>query len=117
MWRTLFANPVTICTCGIITDPPSITNITVENTGTTFITISWTSTSVGSVTYTITYSTDDVMMSSITDDTNYTNNGLTSGTSYRISVVPIMEICEGEGKEMMVDTVRTSATVDTLSSS
>jgi len=105
VWRTLFANPVTICTCGIITDPPSITNITVENTGTTFITISWTSTSVGSVTYTITYSTGDVMMSSITNDIIYTINGLASGTSYRISVVPSVGMCEGEGKEIMVNTI------------
>ena len=82
-----------------------------EDTGTTFITISWTSTSVGSVTYTITYSTGDVMMSSITDDTNYTINGLTSDTSYRISVVPIMGMCEGEGKEITVDTNSTSTTV------
>ena len=74
-----------------------------EETGTTFITISWNSTSVG-VTYIITYSTGDVMMSSITNDTNHTINGLTSGTSYRISVVPSDGVCEGEGKEMMVDT-------------
>ena len=82
-----------------------------EDTGTTFITISWTSTSVGSVTYNITYSTGDVMMSSITDDTNYTINGLTSGTLYRINVVASMGMCEGEGKEMMVDTDSTSTTV------
>ena len=74
------------------------------DTGTTFIIISWTSTSVGSVTYTITYSTGDVMMSSITNDTNYTINGLTSGTSYRISVVPSDGVCQGEEKEVMVDT-------------
>ena len=97
--------------CGIITDSPSISNLTVMGTGTTFITISWTSTSVGSVIYTITYSTGDVMMSSITDDTHYTINGLTSGTSYRISVVPIMGMCEGERKEMIVDTNGTSITV------
>ena len=75
-----------------------------EDTGTTFITISWTSTSVDSVTYNITYSTGDVMISSITDDTNYTINGLTSSTSYRISVEPSDGVCEGEGKEMMVNT-------------
>ena len=77
-----------------------------EDTGTTFITISWTSTSVGSVTYTgITYSTGDVIISSFnTDETRYTINGLTSGTLYRISVVPSDGGCEGEGKEMMVDT-------------
>ena len=86
MWRTSFCKSGYII---IITDPPSITSITVEDTGTTFITISWKSTSVGSVTYTIKYSTGDVMVSSITDDTNYTINGLTTGTSYRISVVPI----------------------------
>ena len=86
-------------------------------TGATFITISWTSTSVGSVTYTITYSTGDVMISfNDTDDTNYTINGLTSGTSYRISVVPIMGMCQGERKVMMVDTNRTSSTDGTLTS-
>jgi len=78
--------------------------------------ISWTSTSVGSVTYTITYSTGDVMMSSITDDTNYTINGLTSGTLYKISVVPSMGMCEGEGKEMMANTNDTFTTVGTLTS-
>ena len=91
-----------------ITDPPSITNITVDDTGTTFITISWTSTSVGSVTFsrlTIAYSTDNVIISSFnTYDTLYTVNGLTSGTSYRISVVPSDGVYEGEGKEIMVDT-------------
>ena len=91
--------------CAIITDSPSISNLRVMGTGATFITISWTSTSVGSVTYTITYSTGDVMMSSITDDTNYTINGLTSGTSYRISVVPSDGMCKGEGKEMMMDAI------------
>ena len=90
-------------TNAIITDSPSITNIIVEEIGTTFVTISWNSTSVG-VTYTITYSTGDVMMSSITNDTNYTINGLTSGTSYRISVVPSDGVCQGEEKEVMVDT-------------
>ena len=94
-----------------ITESPSITNITVEDIGTTFITISWTSTSVGSVTYNITYSTGDVMISSISDDTNYTINGLTSGTSYRISVVPSDGVCQGEGKEMTVDTNGTSTRV------
>ena len=90
----------------IITDPPSITTITVEDTGTTFTTISWISTSVGSVTYTITCSTGDVMISSNdTIDTNYTINRLTSGTLYRISVVPSVGMCEGEGKEIMVNTI------------
>ena len=92
-------------------DTPSISNLRVMGTGTTFITISWTSTSVGSVTYTITYSTGDVMMSSITNDIIYTINGLASGTSYRISVVPSVGMCEGEGKEMMVDTNDTLTTV------
>ena len=73
------------------------------DTGTTFITTSWTSTSVGSVTYTITYSTGDVMISSITNDINFTINGLTSGTSYRISVVISDGVCQGEGKEMIVN--------------
>ena len=84
-----------------------------EDTGTTLITISWTSTSVGSVTYIIiTYSTGDVMISSNdTVDTNYTINGLTSSTSYRISVVASDGMCEGEGKEMMVVTNDTSTTV------
>ena len=98
-----------------ITDSPSISSLTVEDTGTTFITISWTSTSVGSVTYTITYSTGDVMISSITDDTNYTINGRTSGTSYRISVVPTrsMGMCQGVGKEMMVDTTDVLISIST----
>ena len=83
---------------------------TSEDIGTTFITISWTSISVGSVTYTITYSTGDVMMSSITDDTNYTVNELTSDTLYRNSVVASDGVCEGEGKEMMADTNDTRTT-------
>jgi len=91
-----------------VSDPPSLTNITVEDTGTTFITISWISTTaaVGSVTYTISLSssTGDVIISLITNDTQYTINGLTSGTSYRISVVSSVGICQGEGKEVMVDT-------------
>jgi len=94
-------------------DTPSINNLRVMSTGTTLITISWTSTSVGSVTYTIiTYSTGDVMISSKhTNDTSVTIDGLDSGTSYRISVVPSMGMCEGEGKEMMVDTNGTLTTV------
>ena len=58
----------------LVTDPPSLINITVEETGITFITISWISTSVGSVIYTI---TGDVMVSFTTIDTQYTINGLT----------------------------------------
>ena len=85
----------------LVTDPPSLINITVEDTGITFITISWISTSVGSVIYTI---TGDVMVSFTTTDTQYTINGLTSGTSYRISVVPSVGMCQGEGKEVMVNT-------------
>ncbi|XP_065916357.1 uncharacterized protein [Dysidea avara] len=84
-----------------VLDPPSLINITVEDTGTTFITISWISTSVGSVIYTI---TGDVMVSFTTIDTQYTINGLTSGTSYRISVVPSVGMCQGEGKEVIVNT-------------
>ena len=103
--------------CAIITDSPSISDLRVIGTGTTFITLSWTSTSVGSVTYTITYSTGDVMMSSITDDTSYTIYGLTSGTSYRISVVPSMGMCDGEQKIMMADTNHTSNIDVTLTSS
>ena len=80
------------------------------DTGTTFITISWISTSVGSVTYTITYLTGNLMISYITDDTNYTINGLSSDTSYRISIVPSMGMCQGEGKEIMVDTTDISTT-------
>jgi len=82
----------------------------VEDTGTTFIAISWISTSVGSVNCTITYSTGNVMISYITDDTNYTINGLSSDTSYRISIVPSMGMCQGEGKEIMVDTTDISTT-------
>ena len=92
--------------CSIhVSDPPSL-NLTVEDTGYTFITISWISTSVDSVTYTISLSssTGDVIISLITNDTQYTINGLTSDTSYRISVVPSVGMCQGEGKEVMVDT-------------
>ena len=86
-----------------------------EDTGTTFITISWTSTSVGSVNYTInTYSTDDEMISSNnTDDTNYTINGLISGTLYRINVVPNMGMCEGEGKKVIVVTTDVLVSIST----
>ena len=84
-----------------VTDPPSLINITVMDTGTTFITISWISTSVGSVTYTI---TGDVMLSFTTTDTQYTINGLISDTSYRISVVPSVGMCQGEGKEVILNT-------------
>ena len=100
---------ITLSSCNVqVTDPPSLINITVEDTGTTFITISWISTSVGSVTYTISLSssTGDVIMSHITNDTQYTINGLTSDTSYRISVVPSVGMCQGEGKEVMVNTTR-----------
>ena len=93
-----------------VTDPPIISRIIVVGRGAQFITISWTITSVGSVTYTITYSTGDVMMSSITGDTQYTINGLNNGTSYRISVVPRVGMCQGEGKEMMVNTTNISTT-------
>ena len=111
MWRTPFCKSGHIYVCAIITDSPSITIITVEDIGASFITISWTSTSVGSVTYTITYSTGDVIISSInTGDTNYTINGLTSGTSYRISVVPSDGVCQGEHKEMMVNTTDIATT-------
>ena len=77
-----------------------------EDTGTTFITISWISTSVGSVTYTIllSSSTGDVMIQIITTDTEYNITGLSIGTSYRISVVPSVGMCQGEGKEVMVNT-------------
>ncbi|XP_065916432.1 uncharacterized protein [Dysidea avara] len=44
------------------------------------------------------------MVSFTTTDTQYTINGLTSGTSYRISVVPSVGMCQGEGKEVMVNT-------------
>ena len=89
-----------------VSDPPSLISITVEDIGTTFITISWISSSVGNVTYTISLSSSagDVIMSLITNDNQYTLNELTSGTSYRISVVPSVGICLGEGKEVMVDT-------------
>ena len=50
------------------------------------------------------------MISYITDDTNYTINGLSSDTSYRISIVPSMGMCQGEGKEIMVDTTDISTT-------
>ena len=78
----------------------------------TFITISWISIPARRVTYTIPLlsSTGDVMMSLITNDTQYTINGLTSGTSYRISVVPSVGMCQGEGKEVMVDTVDITTT-------
>ena len=96
-----------------VTDPPSLTNIIVEDTGTTFITISWISTSVGSVNYIISLSssTDDVIMSHITNNTQYTINGLTSNTSYRISVVRSVGMCQGEGKEVMVNTTRVSPNI------
>jgi len=57
------------------------------------------------VNYTVTLSlaTGDVKMPS-TSDTLYTINGLTSGTSYRTSVVPSVGMCQGEGKEVIVDT-------------
>jgi len=78
----------------------------VEDTGNTFITISWISSSVGNVTSTISLSssTGDEIMSLISNDTQYTINGLTSGTSYRISIVPSVGMCQGEGKEVMADT-------------
>ena len=86
-----------------------------KDTGTTFITISWISTTaaVGSVTYTVSLSssTGDVIMSLIANDTQYTFNELTSGTSYRISVVPSVGICQGEGKEVMVDTTNVPTTI------
>ena len=75
--------------------------------------LSWISTSVGSVTYTISLSpsTGDVIMSHITIGTQYTINGLTSNTSYRISVVPSVGMCQGEGKEVMVDTTGISTNI------
>ncbi|XP_065916201.1 uncharacterized protein [Dysidea avara] len=104
-----------LSTMGTLTvlDPPSLTNIIVEDTGTTFITISWISTSVGSVNYIISLSssTDDVIMSHITNNTQYTINGLTSNTSYRISVVRSVGMCQGEGKEVMVNTTRVSPNI------
>ena len=84
-----------------MTEPPSLTNLTVNNIGTTFITISWNCTSVGRVTYTI---TGDVMLSFTTTGTQYTINGLKNDTSYRISVVPSVGMCQGEGEEMTVNT-------------
>ena len=56
-------------------------------------------------------STGDVVMSHITNDTQYTINGLTSNTSYRISVVPSVGMCQGEGKEVMVNTTRVSPSI------
>ena len=98
-----------------VTDPPSLVSIIVEDIGNTFITISWISTSVGSVTYSVSLSssTGDVIMSLITNDTQFTINGLTSGTSYRISVVPSVGMCQGEGKKVMVDTIDVPATIQT----
>ena len=40
-----------------------------------------------------------------TNNTKYIFNGLTSDTSYRISVVPSEGMCRGEGKKVMVDTI------------
>ncbi|XP_065916344.1 uncharacterized protein [Dysidea avara] len=116
-YQCIFAllNRVIESTIGTLTvfDPPPPINITVEDTGTTFITISWISTSVGSMTYVISLSssTGDVVMSHITNDTQYTINGLTSNTSYRISVVPSVGMCQGEGKEVMVNTTRVSPSI------
>ena len=73
-----------------------------EDTGTTFITISWISTSVArSVTYTISLSssTGDVMIPFTTTDTEYNITELSISTSYRISVVPSVGMWQGEGKE------------------
>ena len=50
-------------------------------------------------------------MSHITNDTQYTINGLTTNTSYRISVVPSVGMCQGEGKEVMVNTTRVSPSI------
>ncbi|XP_065915415.1 receptor-type tyrosine-protein phosphatase eta-like isoform X2 [Dysidea avara] len=103
---TTATNDVTSSIVLNVADSPSLINITVEDTGTTFITISWISTSVGSVTYTIllSSSTGDVMIQIITTDTEYNITGLSIGTSYRISVVPSVGMCQGEGKEVMVNT-------------
>ena len=64
------------------------------------------------MTYTISLSSSagDVIMSNITNDTQYTFNGLISGTSYRISVVPTMGMCLGGGKEVAMNTTGISPT-------
>ncbi|XP_065916269.1 uncharacterized protein [Dysidea avara] len=44
------------------------------------------------------------MIQFTTADTEYNITGLSIGTSYMISVVPSVGMCQGEGKELMVDT-------------
>ena len=89
-----------------MTDPPSIINIEVEDTGTNFITISWSCTSVCNVTCTII--PGDQTLSFTATDTEYNITELLIGTSYRISVVPSVGMCQGEEKEITVNTTGVS---------
>jgi len=67
----------------------------------TVIAISWTSSS--SVSYDVQLTAAGVvMLSTSTNDTQYSFNGLTNGTLYGISVVPRNQICQGEGVDLMV---------------
>ena len=43
------------------------------------------------------------MIQFTTTDTEYSITGLSIGTSYRISVVPSVGMCQGEGKKVMVN--------------
>ncbi|XP_065916197.1 uncharacterized protein [Dysidea avara] len=80
---------------------PSIDNIAVDFIRVTVIAISWTSTS--SVSYGILLTAAGAIISSTsTNDTQYSFNGLTNGTSYMISVIPRNQICQGEGVDLMV---------------
>jgi len=67
----------------------------------TVIAVSWSSSS--SVSYNVQMTRAGVViLSTNTNDTQYSFNGLINGTMYEINVVPRNQICHGEGVDLMV---------------
>jgi len=84
-----------------LTGTPAITAIDIDFIRATVIAVSWTSTL--SVSYDLLLTAAGVVvLSTNTNDTGYSFNGLTNGTLYGINVVPRNEICQGVAAELNV---------------
>lgn len=70
------------------TNPETVTNLTVKETGTNFVSLSWDPVfgATGYLIYRSTASANDYVLCGITDDITYKNNKLISGKSYNYKV-------------------------------
>jgi len=83
-----------------LTDRPSIDTFSAGHVNDTTIALRWASSSA--VSYIVFFSSDMTTIAFTTSDTHHDFTGIKKDASYKISVVPRNQLCQGKGRNITV---------------